>query len=472
MISLSPRITMVPADFAGGMLHGYVLSDRFGTLYEACGSVRGAVYRKAPACVVWEMDAALQFLDGLQLEQQEWSVLLQALNLGLERPFLDAGDHRPDIARLICQRSLEFRRLPTLDYKRGVPGERGLKYCFVPGPTPLPNQVNARHVAIGGPAQAQKLLGTLDFSKTEWDKLFKTAGRESVPPQGSVAGSKQLLASLLASKQVLAYAVRPIGAAQERGASGAAAAAPEPRQKASPKANPVQQAPQPTSMRAPDPPATSKAPPPAAAPTPAPPAPQPTTAATAKDFALPKSPADAPAQVDLSAMQKQYDQLWANSFPGGRALENGGTLVSDAKGALSLANPGSGTAGTFTPNLAVAAQQKVLGVFHTHPYDATEGSYTGISLSGGDAGYMLVKQQNAIIAQSGTEQFMYLRTAASPTTVNAAALDAAQNNRIGALMASGKDFSEASKIAAQETAKAQGLAYYEGSGGVLKRVYP
>ena len=45
-----------------------------------------------------------------------------------------------------------------------------------------------------------------------------------------------------------------------------------------------------------------------------------------------------------------------------------------------------------------------------------------------------------------------------------------QNRRIQDLVNSGKDFSEASRIAAKETAQANKMAYYEGKDGVLQRV--
>lgn len=114
----------------------------------------------------------------------------------------------------------------------------------------------------------------------------------------------------------------------------------------------------------------------------------------------------------------------------------------------------------------------MLGIFHTHPYDQSEGGYTGVSLSGGDAAYLINNKQNMIIAQSGTEQFLYLRTAETPSFVDPAALNNAQNDRISQLVTNGGNFSQASKTAAIETAKANGLAYYEGAGRLLTRVYP
>jgi type VI secretion system secreted protein VgrG len=193
---------------------------------------------------------------------------------------------------------------------------------------------------------------------------------------------------------------------------------------------------------------------------------------TATDLATPATPAAAPATINLSGMQNDFDEQWSNSFPNGVSEEHGGTFVSDASGNLSMVNPGGGEQGSFSPNLNVGADQTVQGVSHTHPYDASEGGYTGISMSGGDAGYVINNHQNIIVAQSGTDQFMYMRTDASPTNVDETKLNNDHNARIAQLIAGGKDFSEASKIAAKETAEAHGLAYYEGSNGILQRVYP
>ncbi len=459
MITTQGRVIVMAA---ANRANAYIVSDRLGTLYEACRNGRGALYPKAISCNLQEESSALQFIDQLQLEPHEWSLLLHSLQIDAERPLLDGSNCKPSIARLISHSRLQFRRLPVLDYQRGVPGVRGVKYCFVPGPSPLPPRIDATHERIDSMEQAQALLRKLDFSQTDCRRLFKGAGHASTDLNSWDAASQQLLVKLLAQKEVLAYAVRSLGA--ERESRMSTGGTPPARQGAPAAAR--------QSVNAPDPPATSSkataAPPSAAAKAPA----KLASPATAKDFAIPKSPADAPQRIDLSSMQKEFDKLWAGSLPGGISQEQGGTLVSDATGALKLVNPGSGTAGTFSPNLSVDPKQTVLGVFHTHPYDATEGSYTGVSLSGGDAAYTVITKQSAIIAQSGTEQFMYLRTAATPATVDAVALNEAQNNRIGELVMGGRSFPEASKIAAQETAKAQGLAYYEGNGGVLNRVYP
>ncbi|GAB2191548.1 hypothetical protein MAH1_31560 [Sessilibacter sp. MAH1] len=70
-----------------------------------------------------------------------------------------------------------------------------------------------------------------------------------------------------------------------------------------------------------------------------------------------------------------------------------------------------------------------------------------------------------MIAQSGQEQFMYIRTQGTPNSVDAVKLNDQQNERMYELMDEGYSFKDASRIAAEETAKKYKLAYYEGSGG-------
>ena len=169
-------------------------------------------------------------------------------------------------------------------------------------------------------------------------------------------------------------------------------------------------------------------------------------------------------------MCKQFKDMMKQSFPKGASQEFGSTLTSDASGATRSVNPGAGTSGTFSPNRNVPSGQSVFGIFHTHPYSAAEGGYTNVSLSGGDAGYMINKGDSFIMAQSGAGQFAFVRTAATPAIVDALAMNNAANARIGALMGQGHSFDEASRMAAREVADANGLAYYEGKDCVLQKV--
>jgi hypothetical protein len=83
---------------------------------------------------------------------------------------------------------------------------------------------------------------------------------------------------------------------------------------------------------------------------------------------------------------------------------------------------------------------------------------------------MINNGHKIMIAQSGNEQFMFMRT---KTTVASADFNSVNNNnymRIGQLTASGQNFNTASQQAAKETANRYGLAYYEGTNGLFKKV--
>jgi hypothetical protein len=194
----------------------------------------------------------------------------------------------------------------------------------------------------------------------------------------------------------------------------------------------------------------------------------------ASDIASATSPSNAPAKIQFAPeVQKVFETLRYRSFPGGKSKEQGGTIVADSKGKLSIQNIGGdgSTSGSFTPKLTLKDPSKysAVGVFHTHPYDKSEGSYTGVSLSGGDAGTFINSGLKIDVVQSGAKQFAYMRTDKTPVSVDAVKLDNDQNARIAELVDKGYTFPQASRTAAAETAKAYGLAYYEGSGGTLVR---
>ena len=194
----------------------------------------------------------------------------------------------------------------------------------------------------------------------------------------------------------------------------------------------------------------------------------------ASDIAVVTAPGDAPAKIQFAPeVQKTFETLRQRSFPGGKSKEQGGTVVADTKGRLSIQNIGGdgSTSGSFTPKLILKdpAKYSAVGVFHTHPYDKSEGSYTGVSFSGADAGTFINSGLKIDVAQSGPKQFAYVRTDQTPASVDADKLDKDQNDRIGTLVDQGYSFPQASRLAAAETAKTYGLAYYEGSSGTLQR---
>ncbi|WP_161795050.1 hypothetical protein, partial [Arsukibacterium sp. MJ3] len=194
--------------------------------------------------------------------------------------------------------------------------------------------------------------------------------------------------------------------------------------------------------------------------------PQPESGNRRYTVSTPAKALTAPDEIDLSGLNGEFDALWGGSFPGGSAQEQGGTVALAGQQAI-LVNKGSGTAGSFTPNLAVTSRLSVVGTFHTHPYD--EG-YVDVSLSGADAAYMINKGHKFIISQSGGGQFMYLRTSLTPRNVDYNAVNASHNIRIGKAIMGGKSFSIASQMSAVETARQYNLAYYEGKNGLFKKV--
>lgn len=185
---------------------------------------------------------------------------------------------------------------------------------------------------------------------------------------------------------------------------------------------------------------------------------------------IPKTCTDAPKTIAIPKnVNDQFQKLWGNSFPGGKSQESGGTIVRDHNGKDSVVNEGTGTSGTFSPNRTVSPGQTVIGIFHTHPYDKSEGGYTGVSFSGADISIAANKREPDYV-QSGNQQFMIMPTEETGKNLDYTKLNDDQNRRIQDLVNSGKDFSEASRIAAKETAQANKMAYYEGKDGVLQRV--
>jgi type VI secretion system secreted protein VgrG len=184
------------------------------------------------------------------------------------------------------------------------------------------------------------------------------------------------------------------------------------------------------------------------------------------------SVAAAPEKIAFSEeMQKQFDVLWGKSLPDGKPLEHGGTLVASLRdGTLTMVNQSSGTDKNFTPNYDVGLNQRVAGIFHTHPYSEEEGGGTG-SLSAGDAVVAATSAQGLTIAQSGEEQFAFLRTKSTLSSVNYKQAIQLGDQRVQELTSTGgMDFSAATKQAAREIADHLHLAYYEGRNGVLVKV--
>jgi hypothetical protein len=160
-------------------------------------------------------------------------------------------------------------------------------------------------------------------------------------------------------------------------------------------------------------------------------------------------------------------ESYKNSFPGGKSQERGATLVQDNKGNIKVVNESSGTSGTFSPNRTVGSGEKIIGTYHTHPYDASEGGHTGVSFSGADIAYAN-HHKEPIYVDAGTKQFMIMPTQA--TNVSTATINSEWNTEFSNSLNSGKSITDASAEATNKIAKKYDMAYYEGKNGTLKRV--
>jgi uncharacterized Zn-binding protein involved in type VI secretion len=181
---------------------------------------------------------------------------------------------------------------------------------------------------------------------------------------------------------------------------------------------------------------------------------------------IPKTCPDAPKTIKLpNDINQEFQDSFKNSFPGGKSQEQGGTLVQDRDGKIKLVNKGSGTSGTFTPDLNVGPGQTVIGTFHTHPYDESEGGFKGVSFSGADIANSVTRQKPSYV-DAGDKQFMIMPTKATP----AGDIRGDWQKELDAQLAAGKDLPEASRGAANTIAKKYKMAYYEGQNGELTRV--
>lgn len=185
------------------------------------------------------------------------------------------------------------------------------------------------------------------------------------------------------------------------------------------------------------------------------------------------TPADAPGSMRFpSLMKSQFELLRRASYPGGTAQERGGSIFADAAGNLFLQNLGglASTGGSFSYDLVAKDPAKftLVGTFHTHPYDRSEGSYNGVSFSGADIYNHYGRNIPLTVVQSGPRLFAMLRTGA--TTAVPATRNADTNREVGERVANGATFQQASRQEAQETATQFGFAYYQGKNGVVAKV--
>jgi hypothetical protein len=189
-------------------------------------------------------------------------------------------------------------------------------------------------------------------------------------------------------------------------------------------------------------------------------------------------PADAPHTLRLpAAMIGTMNAQWRASFPGGHQQEQGGTIVADRQGNLSIQNIG-GAHGVlknkshlFLPDIQLRDPRhfRVVGTFHTHPYDKTGDWVTGVSFSGGDMGTLILANILLSVVQSGSRMFAFVKTRLTPTYVDKWELHRDSDEEVRMRMKAGQGFAQASRDMAEGHALGFGFASYHGAGGVMTR---
>lgn len=194
-----------------------------------------------------------------------------------------------------------------------------------------------------------------------------------------------------------------------------------------------------------------------------------------------------PKIINLSYLEKSTQSLMDQSYPGGRDMEQGGTLYSGDGKRLILERVGGKpfgvvTGGMFQPDLrplpslkSVTLGLKALGEFHTHPYNKTEdGADYSVTFSGQDIGQFLNAKLNvSIVRGNNGNQWMLMRTEKTPSTkVDPILMQENANTRKDKLVGMGYSFPDAQSKIVTEYAQKYNLGYYESRNGIFKRVFP
>ncbi len=198
------------------------------------------------------------------------------------------------------------------------------------------------------------------------------------------------------------------------------------------------------------------------------------------DFStMPTTPADTPNIISFGAnIAKRFQERWNDSVATGLKFEDGQSFMIDiahptqlwdlgihgnwkAGGSMSLVEA------TGKVGYSIAIQM------HTHPYP---GGYTGIAFDGADVAALIDSRAGMSVVQSGKYQFLLVETRQTPkayiSPTAAAAMQTKSNNDVAALMQKGWSFSRAVNQVTINLAKTYNLAYYQGSNGSFRRVWP
>lgn len=192
---------------------------------------------------------------------------------------------------------------------------------------------------------------------------------------------------------------------------------------------------------------------------------------------------DSPKTVEVpKVLNDGLADAWKDSFPNGRSQEQGGMLVQKGDGTLEFRRGAAGDSGSFSPNYGdLKDGETLIGLVHTHPYDATEGGHTDVSFSGADIANLVSRRDPMKMVQSGDGQFMVIRTQEFDARVNK--LDDAGKQQLYDDMKADYQrvfnqdtdkhtFAERNDRAAESVAKKYDLAYYTGKNGSLNRKTP
>jgi WXG100 family type VII secretion target len=198
-------------------------------------------------------------------------------------------------------------------------------------------------------------------------------------------------------------------------------------------------------------------------------------------FSGTSSKASAPKSLSLpKPLNEGMNKGWKDSFPGGKATEQGGILVETKDGTVKWIRGKTGTYEDWSPNFEDIGKNKLVGTGHTHPYNS---GATDVPFSSGDIDDFFRSDldgktsERMMMVQSGDTQFVLARTKEFNNLVSGKST--AEINRLKAEMtktyddtvASGKtkglSFAARHDAAVKAVAEKYNLLYYKGKNGNL-----
>lgn len=126
---------------------------------------------------------------------------------------------------------------------------------------------------------------------------------------------------------------------------------------------------------------------------------------------------DLPAKLNLTGIAPEMNRLWQASvreLAAGVVREHAALLVWERE-SLRLTNIVEGADGEVEPNYQLAAEQRFVGTFHTHPYVK---GWMGVGFSGTDIASTIIYRENLSILHSGNQIAALVRTEFTPTIVD------------------------------------------------------